>query len=752
MAKKPTSISDEDMPRFVRRCFDRYRVATEDIRKAREESTGFYIGGDLQWPAGDAQNRRANGRPVVTVNRLKPAVDQVVNESIQNPPGPQIHPIGDGADKDGADIQSGLIREVEYRSNAKVAYKTSMKNACAGGEGCIEITTNYVSDRSMEQELWIREVQDMDSVFIDPNAQEYGRQDARWGGKIRVLSRDQYIEEFGANRNILKRGMLDSALGWMQGALQDTFRGLGLEGWYGWSNQGSINMWTGGGANEGPYYICEFYYVTHEMRELTLYSDNILRFDNEEVPSGVTPKENEDGNVKRQSPKRVVTKYVVDAIEMLRKTEWPGTMIPYFWLFGPEMYHKGKLHRQSLITNGQDPNRMLNYSMASIMEIIGAMTRTPWVGWLGQFDIPNAQRGSSPWYTSNQEVHPFLEVNPVWAAPPDGGGPAQLLPFPQKNTWEAPVSRLLEVANFAGEAIKGATSVFFEPSINSAQAAQSGSAIKALQQQSNIGTVNWQEAQRDQVALMYREMGIIFPKIYDGPRVRTIVKPDNSHEIIEINREFPEGTPDEEKKKNNSITGRYAYYVTAGPSFETRNDESIAMLTDVLKIAPNLAQIPGFIGRFVKLVGQGNPIVEQMADSISPPQNGQVTPEQIQGLLSQEQQKNQVLMAEMQKLSQVVQQKQIESKTKIETASIAGLASIRAAEIKAGVDKADIDTRAFESMIGMAHDAASDHMDREHEANLQQLQQQHAIAQQQLAGQQAQEQSAQESQQQPSEE
>lgn len=741
MASPPT-IKDEDIPRFIRRCYEQYRDATDELRKAEKESRGFWIGGDKQWREGEVGRRRSNNRPILTINRCKPAVDQVVNEAIQNPPGPQAHPVGEGADQDGADILEGLIREVEYRTNAHVAYITAMKYACAGGRGVFELTTDYVDERSMEQELCVKEIEDPDMVFIDPAARMWGRQDAGWGGKIRVYSRDQLISEFGSDLKILKRGYLQEALGWMQDAVQDTVQSFGFSGWKG--NQASINEWTGGAANEGPYYVCEFYRVVVEDRKLTLYDDNILRFNDEPVPEGVAPKKGEDGPIARSSPRRIVRKYVSTALDLVKKTDWMGDLIPYFWIFGPEMYNDGKLYRQSLITGAIDPNRLLNYATTSAAEIVGVMTKTPWIGYQGQFDGPNAQRGS-PWDSSNTEVYPYLEIKPTFLTPPDGGQ-AILAPPPIRNTWEAPIVRILELCNFAAEQVKAATSVFFEPSVQSAQNAQSGSAIKALQAQSNIGTVNWQEALQNVVALAYNQMAIIFPKMYDGPRVRTIVRPDGNHEIMAINQEFPEDAQQTDKAKRNSIAyGKYSLRVTAGPSFETRADESIAMLTSLFKVAPNLAQIPGFISRFVRLVGQGNPIVEQMADSIpggNPMANGKVSVEQLSNLLTAEQQKSTVLLQEIQKLQQTIQTKSIESHTKLETAAISGLATIRSAEIKAGVDKSDIDTRAFESMLDAAHDAATSQLDRDHAAQLQQSQQDHAMAQQQLAGQQAQEQQA----------
>ena len=74
MAKDPSSISDADMPQYVRRCWQHYREATDELRRAEKESRGFWIGGDKQWEEGVAKKRRGNSRPVITINRCAPAV------------------------------------------------------------------------------------------------------------------------------------------------------------------------------------------------------------------------------------------------------------------------------------------------------------------------------------------------------------------------------------------------------------------------------------------------------------------------------------------------------------------------------------------------------------------------------------------------------------------------------------------------------------------------------------------------------
>ena len=100
MAKIPKS----EMPAYVRRCYQQWQTATKRNRDAERERLRFYVGGDLQWRDDELTKRRNQQRPWVTINRVKPAVDQVEGDIRLNPPGPQVHPVGGGADADTADI------------------------------------------------------------------------------------------------------------------------------------------------------------------------------------------------------------------------------------------------------------------------------------------------------------------------------------------------------------------------------------------------------------------------------------------------------------------------------------------------------------------------------------------------------------------------------------------------------------------------------------------------------------------------
>ncbi|MCR4282800.1 MAG: hypothetical protein NUV72_07210, partial [Bauldia sp.] len=78
-------------------------AAYEDIKFARLAD---------QWPSEIVNIRKAEGRPYLTINKLPPLIRQVSNEIRQNRPAISIAPVDNGADKDTAEVISGLIRSV----------------------------------------------------------------------------------------------------------------------------------------------------------------------------------------------------------------------------------------------------------------------------------------------------------------------------------------------------------------------------------------------------------------------------------------------------------------------------------------------------------------------------------------------------------------------------------------------------------------------------------------------------------------
>jgi hypothetical protein len=114
-----------------------------------------------QWPSRRALDPRRdagpdiNARPTLTINKLPQHVRQVTNEQRQNRPAGKVIPADDEADVEVAEIFDGIVRHIEYMSDADVAYDTACENQVTYGEGYIRILTEYCRDDSFDQDVKI---------------------------------------------------------------------------------------------------------------------------------------------------------------------------------------------------------------------------------------------------------------------------------------------------------------------------------------------------------------------------------------------------------------------------------------------------------------------------------------------------------------------------------------------------------------------------------------------------------------------
>jgi hypothetical protein len=124
---------------------ERFKAASEaesENREAALEDLKFARLGE-QWPEDALRQRRSEGRPCLTINRMPAFARQIVNDARQNKPAIRVRPADSNADVKTAEIYNGLIRNIEQSSNADVAYDTALESAVYGGIGYFRIKTDY---------------------------------------------------------------------------------------------------------------------------------------------------------------------------------------------------------------------------------------------------------------------------------------------------------------------------------------------------------------------------------------------------------------------------------------------------------------------------------------------------------------------------------------------------------------------------------------------------------------------------------
>ncbi len=727
-----TANDDLDIPRQARRFLDDVQSQESDIRTQIKLRLEMYAGQGLQWDAKERARRIAARRPMLEINECKPPVDQIETDIRVNPPGPICHPVGAGATAETADVIAGIIRQILYASNGNRCGITAGKHSAISGYGVLEYGTRYVDDDSLDQELYMIDNEDPSVWYFDPLARLPNREDALVALKgPRILSADAYVEAYGKKRKVLDRGFIQRFAG-------------NVQGMFGWSGDyATANMWSGGG--KGPYWVAEFWKVGIKLRKKRMYSDNIFRFEDDVkkhgLPEGVTVKTDPDGDdtgYVRYVPVRKVTKYVVDACEVLDQTEWIGDHIPAIAILGPEIYIEGKLYRGSLVAGMIDPQKALNYVATSMVEIAGKVPRAPYIGTKGQFE-DLGDDGVNKWATATTEDHAWLAVEPV-SIVDETTGRTTLAPLPQRNMMEASIQWLLGLAGFFKDAIQAA-SAYSATSLGKRTADQSGEAIRALQAESAKGTFSYPDGLNSGYAVMFQQWLGIIPKIMDSARVQTVIAADGQNEQKLINAEFPhpdggkneDGTP--KTMAHHLGLGRYSVRVDAGPSTTERNSQAETTLGNVFKAAPQLLGIPGVAAAYTRMVGDGNPRVDQIADLLPGGDTANANPAALQGQLAQAKQQIQQLTVELTQAKQASDAKLPQVAANERNNVRDNLTRLAVAEVSASKDadnaRAEREADLLAQQLDMAHDAGMQAQDQEHQANQQQSAQDAQAQQQQ---------------------
>ena len=177
-AGRVSGNDSRDMLALMRRRFQVALSALSDSREDEVDDLRFMAGSpdnQWQWPAdvlatrGSIQGQTINARPCLTINKLPQHVRQVTNEQRQNRPSGKVIPADDKADIQVAEIFDGMIRHIEYISDADVAYDTACDNQVTYGEGYIRILTEYAREDSFDQDIKIGRIRNSFSVYMTPN-------------------------------------------------------------------------------------------------------------------------------------------------------------------------------------------------------------------------------------------------------------------------------------------------------------------------------------------------------------------------------------------------------------------------------------------------------------------------------------------------------------------------------------------------------------------------------------------------------
>ena len=182
---------DEDLASLCRKTFGEFESAWDDNHSTYRDDVDFALL-ENQWPDNIKSMRARDNRPMLTINKLKAFGRQVINDARQNKPSISVHPVDSSADPETADVFNGLIRNIEYTSNADVAYDTASECAVWGGFGYWRVVLDYAYEDAAYLDILIRRIANPLSVYGDPNSTEADSSDWDEAFVIDTLTHKQF--------------------------------------------------------------------------------------------------------------------------------------------------------------------------------------------------------------------------------------------------------------------------------------------------------------------------------------------------------------------------------------------------------------------------------------------------------------------------------------------------------------------------------------------------------------------------------
>lgn len=526
-----------------RECAERLRicVAAESENRIKGIAAKSFRWGE-QWDADVRNTRKIDGRPALTINHTNTFCQRQENTLRQQRPRIKCHPVGDGADIDTAAVVNGLIRHIEDRSTASVAYDTGVKNAVDIGWGYWRIVSEYIDTMSFDQELLIKPIRNPFTVYMDPSAVMPDGRDQYWCIISETMKRAEYKRRYPKAENAEWRYV-------------DAPGDMTLD----WESKEEVRLAE--------------YFRIHEVRDsLVKLSDGSVKFRSQLADPNVIAAVGLTIIAERPTTRRAVQWFRLNGKTVVDRREDPGEHIPVVRCEGNVEDVNGRVLRKGMVEDLKDPAQMTNYWRTAETERYALAPKAPWVAAEGQLD------GHPEWNDANQKSYSTLIYKPVTG--PDG---VTLLPPPQRTNPTQVEAGMQEAANGA---YRDLMSVAGQQPEDPEMRARIVSGNKHLQRRQGMQDLtHFQYYDNQTLAIAWTGVLLLerIPAYYDTRRMQRIIREDGKPEMVELNAKAP--TPENpaiETVKNDMTVGRYAVVMDTGPGYATKREEAAENLVELL--------------------------------------------------------------------------------------------------------------------------------------------------------------------------
>ena len=635
-----------------------------------------YAAGD-PWEPEDRQMREEADRPCLNADEINQYINVTVNDVRANKRGVKFSPNGRGASEQTAELYGDKMREVEYRSQAQVAYTTAFQDAVMRSYGFLRINTRWSSEQSFDQDVWIEPVHNPNLITPDAQALMPTMSDMEHIWLREPYSHAEFNRRF-PDHTIDNRHVNDLT--------RDT------DGW----------------IDSNRVFVGEYWRKTYSTRKLLLVQPTVA------PPSGSILGLRGPANVVQANPLAIfeddfkkqgangevlrtrsvdwpsIEQVLTNGYEIIETNPWAGKYIPFVACLGRVLYlsDTGKQRRvmSSMVRLARDPQMLYAFIVTNEAESFGMAPKFPYFVYKGQLDQKNLELLNN----SNKAPVAVIEVEPQI----EGIGGDQPVQFPQRNPYDPPAAAYEIAKESARRMIQAAMAQTPLPSAAQRQNQKSAKALQKIDEIGQRGSFHFTDHYLD----MIQQVGIIcedlFEAVLDGTRTISLRRANDDAYSVRVN--------DPSDPASLSLSGDHLVTVSTGPSFESQRDEASEFADTLAQVSPQVFALLGPL--IVKLKNLG-PIGDEMADllkALQPPEVRALEAQKHQGDPRQAQQELALAKGEMQKMQGALQKME----EALKTDQVKAQAGLQEAQIRAQADvqKAEIDAQAKQQQTLMETD------------------------------------------------
>lgn len=548
----------------------------EDIKFANGDARNTW-----QWPRGiyDQRTEGENELPCLTINNTRTHNDIIINQMSKNGFGAKVRPVGGKASYKSAQVMQSLIDRVMYISKGSAQRRKVAEQQVDGGIGYMLIETAYVSNKSRDQDIFVRASRDPTGVYLDPWIREPDGSDANFGFVFERMPRKEFNRKHPDWKDKVGTAPIDSEfVEWL------TDKEIMLAKYFRKKQTPDTFVWYE--IDNGDQSPTSFEGLASEIKEdagKEIYKALMADIKLENIRGGTRKVFNDE-----------VEWFLIAGDKIIERGDWAGKYIPICRCVGRELVIDGSLDRKGNTRPLINAQQMLNYNASTSVQVVALQPKSPWMA------PARAIEGQEQWKSANVDNFAVLVYNDI-----DDEAPVELQKIdPPTRINPPPASQAHDIGMQTAERqmmlISGQWQS--ETGQRTSQMPESGVAIDSRKEQGDVATYHFTEHMADMDRFLGVQLLDLFPKIYDTRRTLQIEGDDGERSWILIDPNQNEVLQEIAKEKEdaeaasialNPQIGDYECISDPGPGFASQRQEAWNAMVQILEKNMELTAVIG---------------------------------------------------------------------------------------------------------------------------------------------------------------